>query len=81
MSPTADPIAAALRPVFDTGGLVGAVTRVWRRGRLVHAGAHGLQDAEAGLPMATDAIFRIASMTKPITTVAALQLFEEGRLD
>lgn len=79
MPEAADPIAAALRPVLDAGGLVGAVTRVWRCGRLVHAGAHGLQDAESGLPMTTDAIFRIASMTKPITTVAALQLFEEGR--
>jgi CubicO group peptidase (beta-lactamase class C family) len=79
MSTAEDPIAAALRPILDAGGLVGAVTRVWRSGRLIHAGAHGLQDAEAGLPMATDAIFRIASLTKPITTVAALQLFEEGR--
>lgn len=79
MSEAADPISAALRPVLEAGGLVGAVTRVWRGGRLVHEGAHGLQDAEAGLPMAGDAIFRIASMSKPITTVAALQLFEEGR--
>lgn len=75
----ADPVADALRPVLDVGGLVGVVTRVWRGGRLVHAGAHGLQDAEAGLPMAPDAIFRIASMSKPVTSVAALQLLEEGR--
>lgn len=79
MSVTADPIAAALSPVLEAGGLVGVVTRVWHGGRLVNAGAYGFQDAEAGLPMAPDAIFRIASMTKPITTVAALQLWEEGR--
>lgn len=81
MSVSADPISAALRPVLDAGGLVGAVTRVWRGGRLVHAGEHGLPAAEAGLPIAPDAIFRIASMSKPITSVAALQLVEEGRID
>jgi YD repeat-containing protein len=79
MSSPTDPIAAALQPVFDTGALAGVVTRVWRGGRLVHAGAYGWQDVEAGLPMRGDALFRIASMTKPITTVAALQLLEEGR--
>lgn len=74
-----DPIASALAPILESGGLVGCVTRVWRSGALVHAGAHGLLDAEEGLPMRGDALFRIASMTKPITTVAALQLMEEGR--
>jgi CubicO group peptidase (beta-lactamase class C family) len=57
------------------------VTRVWRGDCLIHAAAHGLQDAVAVVPMAHDAIFRIASMTKPITSVVALQLAEEGRFE
>lgn len=73
-----DPVAAALRPVLESGGLAGAVTRVWHAGRLAHAQAHGHLDVEAGIPMPGDALFRIASLTKPITTVAALQLLEEG---
>lgn len=79
MSTDPDTISQALRPVLDAGGIAGAVTRVWRGGRLIHAGAHGHQDVENGVIMAGDAIFRVASMTKPITTVAALQLLEEGR--
>lgn len=75
-----DPVSAALTPVLTSGGIAGAVTRVWRGGRLVHAGEHGHLDVEAGLPMRGDALFRIASMTKPVTTVAALQLLEEGTL-
>ena len=60
------------------GNLVGTVTLVARHGQVVHfeaAGRNGLDDER---PMETDALFRIFSMTKPITTVAAMMLYEEG---
>jgi len=58
----------------------GAVAVVARRGKLVHFEAHGFADLENKRPMRTDAIFAIASMTKPIAAVAALMLMEEGKL-
>lgn len=62
----------------DQGKLAGAITLVARRGQVVHLRAAGLQDREAGRPMTEETIFRIYSMTKPITTVAAMMLFEAG---
>ncbi len=62
------------------GQLPGAVVLVARRGCLVHATALGVQDPATGVPMELDSIFRIFSMTKPVTSVAALMLMEEGRL-
>jgi CubicO group peptidase (beta-lactamase class C family) len=59
--------------------LVGAVTVVARRGKLVSMRAHGLADREAGRAMRIDDVFHIQSMTKPVATVAALMLLEEGR--
>ena len=56
----------------------GAVTVVTRRGRVAHFEAHGLMDLEAKTPMRKDGIFRIASMSKPVTGVAILMLVEEG---
>lgn len=50
-----------------------------RDGEPVHFKAYGLQDIEAGKPMAKDAIFRIASMSKAITTIAVMMLYEEGK--
>ncbi|RKP59220.1 serine hydrolase domain-containing protein [Pararobbsia silviterrae] len=61
-------------------GVAGMVTMLYRRGELAHVDAQGYRDAEARTPIARDSVFRIASMTKPITTVAALMLREEGRL-
>ena len=58
----------------------GAVTIVARRGRVVHHEAHGLMDIEAGKPMTTDALFRLASTSKPVTAAAILILLEEGKL-
>ena len=58
----------------------GAVIAVARRGRLVHYQAIGYLDRERGTPMTTDAIFAIASMTKPFAGVATLMLMEEGKL-
>jgi len=58
----------------------GAVLLVARQGKVVYHEAVGVQDPESGAPMAKDSIFRIYSMTKPIVTVAAMMLVEEGRL-
>ncbi len=55
--------------------IAGAVTLVARRGKVAHLGVYGMQDAEAGKPMQADTIFRIASMTKPITSMAAMMLY------
>jgi CubicO group peptidase (beta-lactamase class C family) len=62
------------------GTIPGAVVHVARRGRTVYLRAFGYRDREAEAPMALDAIFRAASMTKPVVVVAALMLAEEGRL-
>ncbi|HWN99750.1 MAG TPA: serine hydrolase domain-containing protein, partial [Blastocatellia bacterium] len=74
-----DPIAAAIGAFVDTGQLAGAATLVWRDGKVVQTSAVGWRDVEAGLPIERDTLFRIASMTKPITSTAALMLFDEGR--
>jgi len=57
----------------------GAVTVVARHGKVVQFKAYGMQDIESKTPMSPDSIFRIYSMTKPITSVAVMMLFEEGR--
>ena len=76
---TGGAIEGALQKVVDGGGLAGAATLVWRNDRVVHTAAAGWRDVEAQLRMERDTLFRIASMTKPITTAAALTLLEEGR--
>ncbi len=58
----------------------GIVTLIAREGKTVDLYAVGFQDVEKNVPMKTDAIFRIASMTKPVTSVAFMMLFEEGKL-
>src|SRR5204862_841090 len=60
--------------------LAGAVTVVARRGRIAHFEAQGMMDIEHNVPMRKDAIFRMASMSKPVTGVAVLMLMEEGKL-
>ncbi len=64
----------------DSGQLPGMLTQVWRKGALVHTGMAGLMDIERNKPMREDAIFRIYSMTKPITAVALMMLVEEGKI-
>ena len=59
--------------------LAGAVMYIARDGEVAHLKAFGHADREGGVPMKTDAIMRIASMSKAVTTVAALLLYEEGR--
>src|SRR5690606_3239917 len=73
-------IPPALQAVVDAGDLSGFVTMIWKDGEVVQLNTLGMADIAAGRPMARDTLFRIASMTKPITTVAALQLIEEGKL-
>ena len=69
-----------IQRAIDAKQISGAVTVVARRGRVAHFEAHGLMDIEANAPMRKDAIFRIASMTKPVTAVAILMLVEEGKV-
>lgn len=73
------------RPLFqqalDDERLVGAVVLVARNGELIHQQAAGWADRESARPMALDAIFRLASVSKPIVSVAALVLVAQGRLD
>jgi len=71
-------IRTAMQRYVDRGEVPGVVTLVARRGRVVHFDAVGYRDAESRAPMTTDAIFRIASMTKPITSVALMMLYEQG---
>jgi CubicO group peptidase (beta-lactamase class C family) len=65
---------------IDAGHITGAVTAVARRGKLVHFEAHGYRDPNAKTPMPKDALFRMASSSKPVTGVAVLMLVEEGRI-
>ena len=65
---------------IDRGDIPGSVTLVMRKGKVVHYEALGLMDISSKKPMTRDAIFRMYSMTKPITAVAVLMLYEEGRL-
>ncbi len=66
------------RRYVDGGQLPGLLTQVYRKGALVHTGMSGHMDLERGKPMREDAIFRLYSMTKPITSVALMMLVEEG---
>jgi len=75
---------ARIRPAFEreveAGRMPGAVVAIARDGRLVHLEAIGFLDPVARVPMQADALFAIASMTKPVCGVAALSLIEEGRV-
>jgi CubicO group peptidase (beta-lactamase class C family) len=74
-----DAIETAIGAIVDAGELAGAVTLVWRGGKVVQSACVGWRDIEAEAPIQRDTIFRIASMSKPITSAAALTLVEEGR--
>jgi CubicO group peptidase (beta-lactamase class C family) len=73
-------VGPMLQGVVDAGDLSGAVTLVWRKGEIVRLDTVGLRDRERGLPMQRDTLFRIASMTKPITSAVVMMLVEEGKL-
>jgi CubicO group peptidase (beta-lactamase class C family) len=72
-------IGAAVQRSIDEKRIAGAVTLVARRGHIAWLKAQGTMDREAGKPMEPDALFRICSMSKPITSVAAMMLYEDGR--
>jgi CubicO group peptidase (beta-lactamase class C family) len=90
LKPEADPAELGLDPdrldrigrhfarYVDDGSLPGWLITLSRYGRLAYVSACGSRDAEAGLPAETDTVWRIYSMTKPITSVAAMMLYEEG---
>src|SRR5882762_8069339 len=74
-------LAGVIRADVERKLIPGAVLTIARAGRVGYAEAFGWRDREAGAAMTADAIFRVASMTKPITSVAAMMLAEEGRLE
>lgn len=65
---------------IDAGTITGGVTVVARRGKVVHFETHGYSDVEAKTPMPKDALFRMASSTKPVAGVAVMMLVEEGKI-
>jgi CubicO group peptidase (beta-lactamase class C family) len=69
------------RRYVDDGLLAGWTTVVTRRGRVAYLAHHGQRDLEAGRPVTDDTIWRIYSMTKPVTSVAAMMLYEQGALE
>ncbi len=71
---------ASIAEAIGAGLLAGAVTLVWRAGAVLQVNELGHRDVAAGLPMRRDSIFRIASMTKPVTVAAAMALVEAGKL-
>ena len=71
-------IGPVMQTYVDEKRIPGYVTLIARRGKVVHLETFGLMDTESGKTMRTDTIFRIASMTKPITATAAMILYEEG---
>src|SRR5215471_11591950 len=72
-------IATAIQRNIDNKRIAGAVTLVVRHGKVAWFKAQGMADREAGKPMPPDEMFRICSMTKAITSVAAMMLYEEGK--
>ena len=76
---TKNAVEIMIRELVDAGRLAGAATLEWRNGKVVHTTAVGLRHLINERPVERDTIFRIASMTKPVTTVAALILLDEGK--
>src|SRR5277367_202611 len=72
-------IGAQVQQSIDNHEIAGAVTMVLRHGHVAWSKTQGMLDREAGKPMPQDALFRICSMTKPITSAAVMTLYEEGR--
>src|SRR5689334_24494206 len=79
-SPAHAALDASLRGAVERKDVPGVVALVTDRERVLYQGAFGVADVATGRPLTSDALFRIASMTKPITSVALLQLIEQGRL-
>jgi CubicO group peptidase (beta-lactamase class C family) len=75
-----DRIHDAVQRHIDAGSISGAVTLVARHGKIAHLEAHGLMDIESKRAMPKDGVFRLASMSKPITAVAVMMMVEEGKV-
>jgi CubicO group peptidase (beta-lactamase class C family) len=73
-------IDAAMQKYVDEGKAAGFVTALMCKGQLAHLGCYGQMDIARGIPMREDAIFRIFSMTKPVTSLALLMLLEGGQI-
>jgi CubicO group peptidase (beta-lactamase class C family) len=72
-------LQGTMRALVDDGKLAGVTTLVARHGKVVYRDAYGVQDLATKRPVATDTLFRIASMTKPIVGVAMMMLWEQGK--
>src|SRR4051795_7450066 len=79
-SPASAALDASLRAAVERKDVPGVVALITDRDRVLYQGAFGVADVSTGRPLTTDALFRIASMTKAITSVALMQLIEQGRL-
>jgi len=70
---------AKMHGYVDQGSTAGVITLIARHGKIVHFDVYGKADIEAGTPMKADSLFRMYSMTKPVTSTALLMLYEEGK--
>lgn len=75
------PMTSAFQSYVDSGQIPGAVVLIARKDKVAYLKAFGFRDREQKIAMTPDSIFRIASMTKPITSIGAMMLAEEGKLD
>jgi CubicO group peptidase (beta-lactamase class C family) len=73
-------VKTEVQKLVDNKKIAGAITMVARKGKIVHFEAYGLRDIKDEEPFKKDTIMRFYSMTKPITTVAAMMLYDEGKL-
>ena len=78
--PVIDAVSQRMKGFVDAKEIAGAVTLVADREKILHLSATGLADLETNRPMATDSVFWIASMTKPITATAVMMMQDEGKL-
>lgn len=74
-----DSVERAIAPLIADGELAGAAALIWRDGAIVETATVGRRDLVSGAPIERDTLFRVASLTKPVTTVAALSMLDEGR--
>ena len=72
-------VTALVDRYIASGDIAGSVSLIARKGKVVHLEARGVMDLESKKPMQTDSIFRLASMTKPVASIAVMMLHEEGR--
>ena len=79
-APKLEKVDAALGEMVDEKEIAGAVTAVVSKEKVLHLGTTGFANVESKQPMAEDTVFWIASMTKPVTAVAVMMLFDEGKL-